>query len=77
LDAKIKDVEELKQKVMTPKDMEIARFNNLNEFELTLKKKWKTMDGEIAKYRSNYYTLKREHEELLSDTLRLVRLLHF
>lgn len=47
-------------------------MKNLNEFELSLKKKWKSMDGEVVKYRSNYNTLKREHEELLSDTLRLV-----
>jgi hypothetical protein len=52
--------------------MEIARLNNLNEFELSCKKKWKSMDGEVVKYRSSYVALKLEHEELLSDNLRLV-----
>lgn len=83
MDEKIKEVESLKHQVLTPKylcncftfenrDMEISRLKNLKDFEGSVKKKWRVMDDEIQKYRTNYYALKKEHEELISNTSRLV-----
>ena len=83
LDQKIKDNELLKQNQITPtyprqrhlfdfRDMEISRFKTMEEFELNLKKKWRGFENEIGKYRKSYFQLKKDHEELISETSRLV-----
>lgn len=52
--------------------MELARLKNLEEFDGNSKKKWRNMDNEIEKYRKKYFDLRKSHEELMSETSRLV-----
>ncbi|XP_060051528.1 centrosomal protein of 83 kDa [Erinaceus europaeus] len=65
--AKTKDLEETKLKVLSPQSMELLRARIQKEIETPMRERFKNLDDEVEKYRSEYNKLRYEYTFLKSE----------
>ena len=72
LEAKQQELEDTKQQLMNPTDIEVMRLKLMDEMELNNRKKWEIVHQEIEKYRQSYFAAKRELEFTHGEMERIV-----
>ncbi|XP_027711674.1 centrosomal protein of 83 kDa isoform X2 [Vombatus ursinus] len=64
---KTKDLEELKLQVLTPQKLELLRTQIQQELETPMRERFRNLDEEVEKYRTEYNKLRYEHTFLKSE----------
>ncbi|XP_072580684.1 centrosomal protein of 83 kDa isoform X2 [Vulpes vulpes] len=64
---KTKDLEEMKLQVLTPQKLELLRAQIQQELETPMRERFRNLDEEVEKYRSEYNKLRYEHTFLKSE----------
>ncbi|XP_022351035.1 centrosomal protein of 83 kDa [Enhydra lutris kenyoni] len=64
---KTKDLEEMKLQVLTPQKLELLRAQIQQELETPMRERFRNLDEEVEKYRTEYNKLRYEHTFLKSE----------
>uniref|UniRef100_A0A8C6QT28 Centrosomal protein 83 n=3 Tax=Nannospalax galili TaxID=1026970 RepID=A0A8C6QT28_NANGA len=64
---KIKDLEKMKLQVLTPQKLELVKAQIQQELEAPMRERFRTLDEEVEKYRTEYNKLRYEHTFLKSE----------
>lgn len=64
---KAKDLEEMKLQVLTPQKLELLRAQIQQELETPMRERFRNLDEEVEKYRTEYNKLRYEHTFLKSE----------
>ncbi|XP_054844676.1 centrosomal protein of 83 kDa [Eublepharis macularius] len=64
---KTREVEELKMQVITPQKLELLKAQIQNDLETPMRERFRKLDEEVEKYRTEYNKLRYEHTFLKSE----------